>query len=308
MGLRVGAQAGDQRRDAAVFGAADPDSALEARVELGVRLVVGDVQDIVAVDEKAARAAELLPFFEEVAVLVEDLDAAVGAVADEQPSFGIHGEGVGLVEFAGGGAFLPPGLDERPVLREFHDARIGIAAVPVGDENVAVRRGDDIRGPVEGVGAVPGDPGLAQGEQHLALGAELDDLVAFAFLAVGVGDPDVAGPVDVNAVGKGEHPGTEALEIPAGRAEPDERRERRADAGVRAAALEHPDVAAAIDVDRAGLPPFPAVGQFRPAVLAVGIVLGLRDRDHHCDRGDKSRPACASIHGYSPFGGNLFQA
>src|SRR5438128_503386 len=73
-----------------------------------------------------------------------------------------------------------PGLDELSVLRELHDARVGISAVPVRDENIAVWSGEHVRGPVESVRAVPGNPGLAEREQDPSLRAELHDLVAFA--------------------------------------------------------------------------------------------------------------------------------
>src|SRR5262249_38717327 len=61
----------------------------------------------------------------------------------------------------------------------------------------------------------------------------------------------------------------------------------RAGAGIRAAALEHPDVALLVDVDRARPAPAAAVGKLRPAVLAVGIVLGAGER-----RGERSDQEC----------------
>src|SRR5204863_3710860 len=191
------------------------------------------------------------PFFEEIPFLVEDLDAAVAAVADEQPSPGIHGEGVRRVELTAIGSLPAPGLDEPSVLRELHDARVGVSAVSVRDENIAVRSGEHVRWPVEGVRAVSGDPGPAERQEDLSLRAELHDLVAFAVLSIRVGNPHVAGSVDVDAVGKREHPRAETLEKSARRAELDERRRVRTDAGIRAASLEHPDVVAAIDIDRA---------------------------------------------------------
>jgi len=44
------------------------------------RLGIGHVNVIPRVDEHAARAAELLPLFQKLAVLIEDLDAVVGSV------------------------------------------------------------------------------------------------------------------------------------------------------------------------------------------------------------------------------------
>src|SRR6266853_1881619 len=89
-----GAGAGDlfhrvrnERRYRAVVHAPDPDAALPAVVIFrdGFRFGIGDIDDVVLVDEYAARPAELMPLGDVVAVLVEDLDAVVVAVADEEP-------------------------------------------------------------------------------------------------------------------------------------------------------------------------------------------------------------------------------
>src|SRR5258708_651040 len=66
----------DESGDLAVLGAADPDALLEAGVGLVGRLRVGDIDAVILVDPHAARPAELLPLGDEVAVLVEDLQAA----------------------------------------------------------------------------------------------------------------------------------------------------------------------------------------------------------------------------------------
>ena len=94
---------GNERRDQAVADAADADAALPAVVVLGngFRFGIGDVDDVVSVDEDAARPAELVPLIEEVAVLVEDLDAIVLAVADEQPAARVDGDRVRHVELTG---------------------------------------------------------------------------------------------------------------------------------------------------------------------------------------------------------------
>src|SRR5262249_14699721 len=76
---------GNERRHRAVPGAADPDPALPAVMVLGNRFRFGirHIEDVVLVDEEPARAAELRPLVDEIAVLVEDLDAVVVAVAEE---------------------------------------------------------------------------------------------------------------------------------------------------------------------------------------------------------------------------------
>ena len=71
------------------------------------------------VDVDAARPAELAPLGEVLAVLIEDLDAAVGAVADEQPAARIHRERVRHVEVAGARALLPHALMNLPSFVNF---------------------------------------------------------------------------------------------------------------------------------------------------------------------------------------------
>src|SRR5262249_49946921 len=88
----------DERGDFAVPHIADPNALLEARIELLARLGVRDVDHIVLVDVEAAWPTELLPLVEQLAVLVEDLDTAVGAVRDEQAACGVEGKAVRHVE------------------------------------------------------------------------------------------------------------------------------------------------------------------------------------------------------------------
>src|SRR5467141_6097 len=102
----------DESGNLAVLGAADPDTLLEARVGLVGRLRVGDVDHVVLVNEHAARPADLLPLGEELAILIEDLDAAVETVGDEHAAGGIEGDPMRPVELALRLALLAPGLDE----------------------------------------------------------------------------------------------------------------------------------------------------------------------------------------------------
>ena len=109
------------------------------------RFGIGDIQRVgLPVDVDAARAAELEPLGDELAVLVEDLNAVVLAIADEQPAARIERQRVRDVEFAGAHPFLAPRLDELAGLVELHDSgvadRRAAAGVSVGDEDVAVRR------------------------------------------------------------------------------------------------------------------------------------------------------------------------
>src|SRR5258708_27021511 len=116
----------DEPGDLAVLGAADPDALLEARIGLVARLRVGDIDAVVLVDPDPARPAELLPLGEELAVLVEDLKAVVGAVGDEQASGRIEREPARHVEFARSLAFLAPRLDELAITGELDDAAVGL--------------------------------------------------------------------------------------------------------------------------------------------------------------------------------------
>ena len=64
--------------------------------------------------------------------------------------------------------------------------------MPIGDEDVAVRRHQDRGRRVEFVRTVAGHAGLAELHQQLAVGTEFEDLLAFAVLAEAVRDPDIA--------------------------------------------------------------------------------------------------------------------
>src|SRR5262245_55013565 len=107
--------------------------------------------------------------------------------------------------------------------------------MPVSNEDVTVWRHHDRRRRVELVGAIAGDAGLAQRQQYLAVGTELEHLVALAVLAEPVGDPHVALAVDGEAMRKKEEPGAEALHQRAGGIELEDRWQARAVAGERRA-------------------------------------------------------------------------
>src|SRR4051812_43101834 len=82
---------GDEKFHRSITRAADANAALPralATVAHRPRLRVGDVDVVLRVDVDAARTAELIPGVEELAILVEDLDAIVAAVADEEATAG----------------------------------------------------------------------------------------------------------------------------------------------------------------------------------------------------------------------------
>ena len=267
----------NEGRDLAVLGAADPDALLEARIGLLVGLRIRHVEHVVLVDEDRARPAELLPFGEQAAVQIENLDAAVDAVGDEQPVLRIDRHLVRRVELAGSAAVLAPGLDEFPLLVEFHDAVVGDLlvdlAVTVGHEDVAVGSDEHVGGRVELILGVAGHARLAERHQHLAVGRELDDVMALAVAGAAVGDPHGAGLVHGKSVRPIHLAAAEVHQQLAGRIEFHDRIEVGALAGVGAAALVHPDaLAVRVDGDADRRAQFTARGQLRsPAVHVIGI-------------------------------------
>src|SRR5208282_2457895 len=231
----------------------------------------------VLVDEHRTRPAELLPLGEEFAIRVEDLYAAVDPIGNEYLTYGVERYPVRLVEPAGRRPFPAPALDDRAVGGEFDDPCIGVAAMPVSDEDRAVRRDGDGGGPVEIAGCVTGHAWLAERHQHLAVGAELDHDVALAVLAVCIGDIDVALLVNGNTVRKCEHSGAKALDQLAAGVEFEHWRQVGVEA-VPAAALKGPNaLAVAVGSDGDYPAPLAPLGQFaKPDPDRVGV--GQSDR------------------------------
>jgi hypothetical protein len=137
------------------------------------------------------RPAELLPFRQEISILIENLNPVVRSVGDKQTASGIHGETVGDVEFTWCRPMVTPGFDEFAVLGEFDHAvvrlRHWIITMAVGDKNVAIGRDEDIGWRSECVGTSAGDTGLAERPHDLPVRREFHDS-----LVLSVGDPDGA--------------------------------------------------------------------------------------------------------------------
>src|SRR6201999_4497810 len=91
---------GDERRDRPVTCTADADAAPPAIViaGYGFRLGIGHVDSVLLVDVDPAGAAELAPDGELPAVLIENHDPVVAAIANEQPPLGVHGQGVRAIQ------------------------------------------------------------------------------------------------------------------------------------------------------------------------------------------------------------------
>src|SRR5207247_6563527 len=119
-------------------------------------------------------------------------------------------------------------MDKRPSLQKLHDARVGVPAMPISDENIAVRSRHDVARPIERVRPVAGNPGLAERHQHLSFRVELEYLMALAVFADRVSRPDVAVPVDMETVRLIEHPLAEHPQDLARRIELDDGGEVRA--------------------------------------------------------------------------------
>src|SRR5262249_51940863 len=136
----------DERGDRAVLRAADADALPDAlelvRARVRTRFRIGDVDRIVRGNRDAARSAELAPLVEQVAVLIENLDAVVLAVADKQAPARVDRDRVRLAQLAAAGSLPAPLLDESPVAAELHHPVVLAVAMAVGDEDVAVWRDD----------------------------------------------------------------------------------------------------------------------------------------------------------------------
>src|SRR6266566_1996192 len=104
-----------------IFGRSDAYAASPAIVVLRhrFRFRIRDIDRVVGVDPDAAGPAELCPGIEEFAVLIENLDAIIVAVADKQPAARIHGERMWGIELAGCGALNAPFLQIFSLRVEF---------------------------------------------------------------------------------------------------------------------------------------------------------------------------------------------
>src|SRR6185369_11810958 len=184
------------------------------------------------------------------------------------------------VELAWPLALLAPLLDVLAILVELDDAVVGIAAVAIGNEDVAVRRHQDVGRRVERVLRGAGDARLTKCHEKLAVLIELHDGVALAVVLRGsVGYPDVVVLVDIQAVRKIDHAAAEALYQLAFFIELHDRIELRLRARPRVlATVEYPDaLAVAIDIDADDRTPFAPVRKLGPAIsefVGIGCLVG----------------------------------
>src|SRR6185436_534065 len=88
---RLGLMAGNEELHLAVLEAPDSDAFTPAWMAFGIRFGVDGIEHVVLVDDHPARAAEVLEFTEELAVvLVDDLNAMVRPVGNDQPPLGVE--------------------------------------------------------------------------------------------------------------------------------------------------------------------------------------------------------------------------
>src|SRR5580704_6897333 len=221
---------------------------------------------------------------------------------------------MGDVELALCRAVVAPGGEEFAVARVFDDAVVGLFAVTVGDEDIAVRRNHDVGRAVELVIAIAGNARLADRHQQAAIGTELQCRRAPAIADLAVGDPNIAVAVGAEAMRPVDQLRAEAHHLPAGGVEFLDRRDARADAGFAAAAIVDPEAGAiAIDIDADRLAPRRPFRQLRPVLddtiriwRAVWIV-GLNLADGQChgakngraDEADTNHDSHAFAHGNS---------
>src|SRR5712692_4739214 len=103
-------------------------------------------------------------------------------------------------ELARAGAPPAPRRNELAPTGELDDPSVGVAAMPVTNDDVAIRGNRDISWRVEHVGPVTCDTGSAKHEQYLAIWIEFDDLMALAIATNVVGRPYVALAIDIEAM------------------------------------------------------------------------------------------------------------
>src|SRR6185312_13944861 len=101
-------------------GAADIDALL------AIAVVVAGIERVVGGDEEAAGMVEAAIFGQPLAVLVEDLDAAIDPVGHQQPALTVEGQRMGIAELALARSQAAPRLDELAIRRELDDAGDGV--------------------------------------------------------------------------------------------------------------------------------------------------------------------------------------
>src|SRR3989442_714344 len=136
---------------------------------------VGNPQILVGRHLDVIRLPDVRPHVEELPIFVEHLDAAVCSIGDIDAPVLVDRHRVYRVELAGAGAGCSPRQEELSIPVELDDARVRVS---VGDEEGAVGKPGDVRGPTEMLVVIAGNACHAQGHQELlSVVAELEDLL-----------------------------------------------------------------------------------------------------------------------------------
>src|SRR5712672_3503699 len=298
---------GNKGAQRTVNGAADHDAAQLARLRSG-RLVAtcrlisergADIKRIVRPDKDRAWLAKLMPGGDEIAVLIENLDATVATIGNiDTPERAANKNVVRIIEIAGSRSFMSPGLDEPAVLGKFNDTAIIrlIRRMAIGDKNIAIGRHRDTGRTIESIRAAAADAHLAKHHQNPAVLVELEDFLTkhdasgiacrhaeHGVAVINIADPQIAVPVYSKAVRIAKHAGAEGLEQLAGGIKLQDWWIGLAATNAGGAAgrhgvetaMENPDVAVAMDMHADDFAPAAAIhawGQGRPVLhKAIGI-------------------------------------
>ena len=215
-------------------------------------------------------------------------------------------------ELARAGAPPAPGRNELAATGELDDPSIGLAAMPVTHDDVAIGGNRDVRWSVEHVGALTCYTGSAERQQYLAPWTELDDLVALAVVANVVGRPYVALAIDIEAMWVVEETLAKAHHKISGGIEFLDGIKRGVDTVFCSTSIESPHaLAVGIDIDARHLPHLAAIGHLQPirveTVWIGGAIrvgrrlreqLSLRPSDRRRDDPKQQRDCRYAQHGF----------
>src|SRR5262249_31246058 len=135
-GLAFRERGGNEGGHRSIPGAADREPTPEAAIDSPSRFGIHAIKNVVLVDEEAARAPKLFPRGDELTVLVEDFDAVVATVGNEQAAGRIHRQRMRQGKLPRAAAAAAPCGDELAFFGELHDPRIGITAMTVAAEDI----------------------------------------------------------------------------------------------------------------------------------------------------------------------------
>ena len=149
--------------------------------------VVSYIEHIVVVDEHAAGTSELIPFRQVLTILGENLDALIGAVANQETTPAIDKQGMGHIKLRGAAALCAPLHQIASILIKLDDTVVPMA---VSDKEIPIFCLGHIRRAIESIGASAGKATGTKAQQDIAVGIDLGN--GMTALALKVGGPDVS--------------------------------------------------------------------------------------------------------------------